>query len=95
MLGDLLAQAFCRETTRKLRRLGVLGLILSVALTLYVELPLGISIATREAQAAMAGLQHSLERALAQSRHHILEMQRLQQRQTRRRHPHASSMVTP
>jgi hypothetical protein len=70
MLSELIAQAFCRETGRTLRRFGVLGLILSTVFGLYVELPVGISIATREAHAAMAGLQHSLERTLAQSKDH-------------------------
>jgi len=78
MLKDLIAQAFCREIRRKLRRLGVLGALFGAYFALHVELPLDISIATREAQAAMVGLQRSIERTLAQSERHILEMHRLQ-----------------
>jgi hypothetical protein len=76
MLKDLIAQVFCREIRRKLRRFGVLGLILSSVLALYVELPLEISIATKEAQAAMVSIQRSMERTLAKSERHILEMHR-------------------
>jgi hypothetical protein len=90
MLNELIAQAFCRETRRTLRRFGVLGLILSTVFAVYVELPVGISVVTKEAQAAMGGLQHSLERTLAKSKHHTLKMQRLQQQPARRGHPRVS-----
>jgi hypothetical protein len=87
MLKDLIAQAFCGEIRRKLRRLGVLSALVGAYFAIHVELPLDISIATREAQAAMAGLQRSMERTLAQSRHHILEMHRLQAQLAKRSHP--------
>ena len=47
MFKDLIAQVFCREITRKLRRLGVLGLIGAACFAFYVELPIEISIATK------------------------------------------------
>jgi hypothetical protein len=84
MLKDLIAQTFGREITRKLRRLGVLGLILSSVFALYVELPLEISIATREAQAAMVGIQRSIDRVLTQARHHTLYLERLHVQQAKR-----------
>ncbi len=86
MLKDLIAQAFCSEIGRKLRRLGVLGLISSSLLAIYVELPLEISIATREAQAAMVGIERSIERMLTQARHHTLYLNRLHVQQAKRDH---------
>lgn len=61
MLEDLIARAFCREISRKLRRMGVLGAILGACFAFYVELPLEISIATREAQARMINVEHSIK----------------------------------
>jgi hypothetical protein len=90
MFTELIAQVFCREIRRKLRRLGVLGAIVSVCFGFYIELPVAISIGTREAKAAMTGLQHSLERTLAHSKHRILDMQRLQQQQAKRGGPRIS-----
>lgn len=86
MFKDLIAQVFCREITRKLRRLGVLGAIGGACFAFYVELPIEISIATKEAQAAMVGIQRSIERTLAQSERHMLEMHRLQMEQVQRDH---------
>lgn len=82
MLKDLIAQAFCREIRRKLRRFGLLGALVGAYLAFHVELPLDISIATKEAQAAMV----VMERTLAQSERHILEMHRLQMKQAQRDH---------
>jgi hypothetical protein len=86
MLKDLIAQAFYREIRRKLRGLGVLGALVGAYFAFHVELPLDISIATREAQVAMVGLQRSLERMLAQSEHHFLEVHRLQLQLVKRSH---------
>jgi hypothetical protein len=86
MLKDLIAKTFCSEIGRKLRRLGVLGLISSSLLAIYVELPLEISIATRETQAAMVGIQHSIEHMLTQARHHTLYLNRLHVQQAKRDH---------
>jgi hypothetical protein len=66
MLNELIAQVFCREIRRKLRRLGVLGLILGIVFALYVELPVGISIATREAQVVMINVEHSVKESVTQ-----------------------------
>ncbi|MFI5091059.1 MAG: hypothetical protein ACHP7P_13470 [Terriglobales bacterium] len=66
MLKDLIAQAFCREIRRKLRRFGVLGLILSSVFALYVELPLEISVATKEAQVMMINVEHSVKESVTQ-----------------------------
>ena len=86
MLKDLIARAFCREISRKLRRLGVLGAILGVCFAFYVELPLEISIATRETQAAMVDIQRSIEHILTQARHHTLYLNRLHVQQAKRDH---------
>lgn len=66
MFKDLIAQVFCREITRKLRRLGVLGAIAGLYFTLHVELPLEISIATKEAQVMMVNVRHSVEDGVEQ-----------------------------
>jgi hypothetical protein len=77
MLKELIAQMFCREISRKLRRLGMLGAIVSIPLALYIELPLEISIATKEAEIAMAAVHHSIDQMLANWERHGLEMHRL------------------
>jgi len=84
MLKDLIARIFCREIRRKLSRLGILGAIVSACFAFYVELPLEISIATREAQAAMVSIERSIERTLAQSERHLLEVHHLQMIQAKR-----------
>lgn len=66
MPKDLIVRAFCREISCKLRRLGVLGLILSSLLAIYVELPLEISIATKETQVMMVNVEHSVKESVAQ-----------------------------
>jgi hypothetical protein len=66
MLKDLIARAFCREIRRKLRRMGVLGAIVSACFAFYVELPLEMSIATKEAQAMMFNVEHSIKESVAQ-----------------------------
>jgi hypothetical protein len=66
MLKDLIARAFCCEVRRKLRRFGVLGLISSSLLAIYVELPLEMSIATKEAQAMMINVEHSIKESVTQ-----------------------------
>jgi hypothetical protein len=86
MLEDLIAQVFCREIRRKLSRLGVLGAILGACFAFYVELPLEISIATRETQAAMVRVQRSIERMLTQARHHTFYLNRLRVQQAKRDH---------
>lgn len=73
MLNDLIAKAFCSEIRRKLRRLGVLGLISSSLLAIYVELPLEISIATKEAEIAMTAVRHSMDQMLSHLQRHALE----------------------
>jgi len=73
MLKDLIAQAFCHEISRKLRRLGALGLLASVFFTLYVELPLGTSIATKEAGIAMAVVRHSIDQMLSHLQRRVLD----------------------
>lgn len=77
MLKELVAQMFCREISRKLRRLGIIGAIVSIPLALYIELPLEISIATKEAEIAMATVHHSIDQMLAKWERHSLEMHRL------------------
>jgi hypothetical protein len=72
MLKDLIVQVFCREITRKLRRLGVLGALICAYFALHVEVPLEISIATKEAQIAVIDLQRSVERSLSRLEHHDL-----------------------
>jgi hypothetical protein len=84
VLEDLIAQAFCRETRRKLRRLGMLGLILSSLLAVYVELPLEISVTTREAQILMVSVQRSIDSSLAHWEHHILDMDRMRRQKAKR-----------
>ena len=86
MLKDLIAQAFCREIRRKLRRLGMFGVIFGSVFALYVELPLEISIATREAQAAMVDIQRSIDRVLTKARHHTLYLNRLHMQQAKLDH---------
>ncbi len=86
MLKELIAPVFCREIRRKLRRLGVFGALVGAYFALHVELPLEISLATREAQAAIVGLQHSIERTLNRSEHHVLEIHRLQLQPAKRSH---------
>ena len=66
MLEDLIAQAFCREISRKLRRMGVLGAILGACFAFYVELPLEMSIATKESQAMMLNVEHSIKESVTQ-----------------------------
>jgi hypothetical protein len=77
MLTDLVAQLFCRELARKLRRLGVLGALVGAYFALHVELPLEISIATKEARAAAVDLQRSIGRTLTRLERHSLEMHHL------------------
>src|ERR1700722_16500995 len=60
MFKDLIAQIFCREIGRKLRRLGVLGAIVGVYFAVRVELPLEISVATKEAQVMVIDMEHSV-----------------------------------
>jgi len=91
MLKDLIAQAFCRDIQRKLRRLGVLGAIVGAYFALHVELPLGISIATKETQAAMAGIEQSMKRGLARSKHPILELHRPPAQHAKGSQPRASA----
>jgi hypothetical protein len=66
MLKDLIARDFCLEIRRKLRRMGVLGAIFGACFAFYVELPLEISIATREAQAMMINVEHSVKESVTQ-----------------------------
>jgi hypothetical protein len=66
MLKDLIAQAFCREIGRKLRRLGVLGTIAGAYFALHVELPLEISVAAKEAQVMMINVEHSVKESVTQ-----------------------------
>jgi len=66
MLRDLLAQAICRETRRKLRRLGVLGAIASACFAFYVEIPLEMSVATGEIQTLMINMEHSVQEDITQ-----------------------------
>jgi hypothetical protein len=68
MLKELIAQVFCREIGRKLRRLGVLGSIVGAYFAFHVELPLEISIATKEAQVMMVNVQHTAEGEIAKWR---------------------------
>jgi hypothetical protein len=86
MLKDLIARLFCREVGRRLRRLGMLGAVFGAFLAIYVELPLGIAIATREAQAEIAALDLSLENAVARLKHHELGIHEPQPHQTSRNH---------
>ena len=72
MLKDLIARIFSREVGRRVRRLGMLGAVFGALLAIYVELPLGIAIATREAQAEIAAFDLSLENAVARLKHHEL-----------------------
>ncbi len=66
MLKDLIARAFCREISRKLRRMGVLGAILGACFAFYVELPLEISVATKEAQVMVISVEHSVKESVTQ-----------------------------
>jgi hypothetical protein len=69
MLKDLIARIFCREIRRKLSRLGILGGIASVFFVLHVELPLEISVATKEAQVMMINVEHSVKESVTQWEH--------------------------
>jgi hypothetical protein len=75
MLKELIAQMFCREIRRKLRRLGMLGALVGAYFALHVELPLEVSIATKEAEIAMADIRHSMDQTLTIWRRHILDSQ--------------------
>ncbi len=66
MLKDMIAQVFCREIRRKLRRMGILGAILGACFAFYVELPLETSIATKEAQVMMVNVEHSVKERVTQ-----------------------------
>ena len=66
MLNDLIAQVFCREMRRKLSRLGILGAIAGAYFALHVELPLEISVATKEAQVMMINVEHSVKKSVTQ-----------------------------
>jgi hypothetical protein len=66
MLEGLIARAFCREIRRKLSRLGILGAILGACFAFYVELPLEMSIATKEAQVMMINMEHSVKESFTQ-----------------------------
>jgi hypothetical protein len=66
MLEDLIAREFCRGINRKLRRLGLIGVILGVLFAFYVELPLEMSIATKEAQVMMINMEHSVKESFTQ-----------------------------
>lgn len=84
MLKELIAQMFCRGISRKLRRLGILGVIVSIPLALYIELPLEISIATKEAEIAMAAVHHSIDQMFANWERHSREMHRLRLQSAKR-----------
>jgi hypothetical protein len=75
MLKDLIARAFCREISRKLRRMGVLGAILGACFAFYVELPLETSIATKEAEIAMTSVHHSMDQMFLHLQRHALDTQ--------------------
>lgn len=77
MLKELIAQMFCREISRKLRRLGILGVIVSIPLALYIERPLEMSIATKEAEIAMAAVHRTVDQMFADWERHSREMHRL------------------
>jgi hypothetical protein len=66
MLKDLIALVFCREMMRKLSRLGILGAIAGAYFALHVELPLEISVATKEAQIMMIDVEHSVKESVTQ-----------------------------
>jgi hypothetical protein len=66
MLKELIAQIFCREIGRKLRRLGLLGAIAGAYFALHVELPLEISIATKEAQVMLVKVQQTAKEGVVQ-----------------------------
>ena len=66
MLNDLIAQVFCREMRRKLSRLGILGAIAGAYFALHVELPLEITVATKEAQVMMINVEHSVKKSVTQ-----------------------------
>lgn len=73
MLKDLIAQTFCRDISRKLRHLGVLGAIVSACFAFYVELPLETSIATKEAEIAMTAVRHSMDQMLSHLQRRVLD----------------------
>lgn len=65
MLKELIAQVFCRQIARKLRRFGIVGAVAGMCFALYVELPLEMSIAARETQVMMVDVRHSVEESIA------------------------------
>jgi hypothetical protein len=75
MLKDLIARDLCLEIRRKLHRLGALGLLAGAFFTLYVELPLETSIATKEAEIAMAAVRHSIDQTLSHLRRRVPDPQ--------------------
>jgi len=80
MLKDLIARAFCREISRKLRRMGILGAIVSIPLALYIERPLEISVATSEAEIVMTSARHSIDQMFLHLQRHLLDTRHMQPR---------------